>query len=99
MEKITILSLHLNVGGIENCVTSLANLLCDQYNVEIVSTYRFGDKPFYNVDERVKIKYLINGTPNKKEFKNSLKRFQIVNLLKEGFKSIRTLKQKRTLNI
>ena len=99
MKKITILSLHLNVGGIENCVTSLANLLCDKYNVEIVSTYKFSDKPFYYINEKVKIKYLINETPNKKEFKKSLKSFQIANTLKEGIKSLKILYKKRNLNI
>lgn len=98
MKKITILSLHLNVGGIENCVSSLANLLCDAYDVEIVSTYKFKNSPFYYINDKVKIKYLIDNTPNKKEFKKALKSFQIANTFKEGFKSLKILYLKYKLN-
>ena len=36
MKKVTILSLHLGYGGIENAVVTLANLLCTKYDVEIL---------------------------------------------------------------
>ena len=35
MKKISILSLHLGYGGIEKSITALANLLCEDYEVEI----------------------------------------------------------------
>ena len=35
MKKIAILSLHLNYGGVEKAVATLANMLCDDYNNEI----------------------------------------------------------------
>ena len=72
MKKITILSLHLGFGGIERSVVSLANILCKKYMVEIVSVYKLYDKPSFDIDDRVDVKYLINGGPNKNEFKNCL---------------------------
>ena len=67
MKKIAILSLHLNYGGVEKAVATLANMLVDNYKVEIICTYKIHNKPVYKIDTRVKIKYLIPHGPNKKE--------------------------------
>ena len=58
MKKVSILSLHLGYGGIEKCVTTLANSLCSRYEVEIAVCYKLYDQPAFNIDDRVKIKYL-----------------------------------------
>ena len=58
MKKISILSLHLGYGGIEKCVVTLANSLCSRYEVEIAVCYKLYDKPAFDIDDRVKIKYL-----------------------------------------
>lgn len=91
MKKIAILSLHMNYGGVEKAVATLANMLVDNYKVEIICTYKIHNKPVYNVDDRVKIKYLIPYGPNKKEIKESLKKFKLITLFKEGIKAIKTL--------
>lgn len=91
MKKIAILSLHLNYGGVEKAVSTLANMLCDDYKVEIICTYKMGKKPVYKIDDKVKIKYLIPYGPNKKEIKQNFKKFKIFNLLKEGIKAIKVL--------
>ena len=91
MKKIAILSLHLNYGGVEKAVSTLANMLCDDYKVEIICTYKMGNKPVYKIDDKVKIKYLIPYGPNKKEIKQNFKNFKIFNLLKEGIKAIKVL--------
>ena len=39
MKKISILSLHLGYGGVEKSIVTLANLLSNGYQVEIVSIY------------------------------------------------------------
>ena len=39
MTKITFLMLHLNYGGIEKQVTTLANSLANDYEIEIISLY------------------------------------------------------------
>ena len=71
MKKITILALHLNYGGIERFISTLANSISDDYDVEIVSTYKLQDKPFFKLKSNIKVKYLITGLkPNKDLIKN-----------------------------
>ena len=59
MKKISILALHLGYGGIEKSIVSLANILCTRYEVEIASCYRLYDTSAFELDPRVKVKYLI----------------------------------------
>ena len=78
MKRVVILALHLGYGGIERAVSDLANSLVDDYIVEIVSTYKVYDKPVNRLDRRVKVTYLSDLKPNKKEFKNCLKKFKLI---------------------
>lgn len=92
MKKITIFSLHLGYGGIERCVVNLANLLCNEYEVEIVSTYKLDDVPAFDIDERVNIVYLIEKyKPNRDEWKNALKKFRPIKFIKETYMAIKIL--------
>ena len=59
MKKITILALHLGYGGIESALSTLANSLCDKYFVNIICIYKLQDKTAFDIDDRVKIDYLI----------------------------------------
>lgn len=59
MKKVIILSLHLGYGGIEKSIVALANILCEKYKVEIICIYKLYDKPAFNIDERIKVTYLI----------------------------------------
>ena len=97
MKKVTILSLHLGYGGIENAICSLANMLSKKYEVEIISTYKLYSEPAFYLDEKVKVTYLIEDVkPNRKEihfYKNN-KNYSM--LFKEAFKSIKVLFLKRT---
>lgn len=99
MKKISILSLHLGYGGIEKSIIALANLLVDKYNVEIVCSYKLYDKPAFNLDKRVKVRYLTkNITPNKDAFKEAFRKKNISNIVSEGNKSIKILKlRKKTM--
>lgn len=97
--KVTILALHLGYGGVEQYISSLCKMLDNNYEIEIISTYKVLDKPAFPFEDRVKITYLINDKPNKEEFKQALKSKNIINILKEGFKSIKLLYLKRTRNI
>lgn len=74
MKKITILALHLGYGGVENAVATLANLLCKKYDVEILSVYRLYKDPVFKLDDKVKVRYVSNIKPNKKEMKYYLKK-------------------------
>lgn len=99
MKKITILMLHLLHGGIEKQIVTFANELVKKYEVQIISTYSMKHEPAYEVDEKVKIKYLIDDKPNRDEFKAAIKSKNIINILKEGFKSVKILWLKRKLMI
>ena len=96
MKKITILALHLGYGGIERAIAMLANSLIDTYDITIVSTYKLFDQPPFQLDERIKIEYLIeNEVPNRNEFFDSIKKFRFVEMIKQGIKACNILKQKK----
>lgn len=97
MEKITILALHLGVGGVENSIISLANMLCDKYNVEIISTYKLAEEPAFKIDERVNVVYLLSEKlkPNRAKFNEALKEFNLIKVIKEGFKALNVLYNKK----
>ena len=82
MKKISILSLHLGYGGIEKCITSLANTLCDKYEIEIAVSYRLFDESAFHLDERVKVIYLndSNIVPNREAFKSACRKFNIIKI-------------------
>ena len=77
MKKISILSLHLGYGGIEKSIVALANLLSSKYKVEIACIYKLYDKEAFELDPKVKVKYLIRSNLPKKveEYKILLFRF------------------------
>ena len=96
MKKITFLALHLSYGGIEKCICDAANLLCQDYDVEILATYKLIDKPAFKLNNKVKVTYLTSDKPNRKEFINALKNFKLITAFKEGIKAIRILKLKKS---
>ena len=100
MKKITILALHLGYGGIENCISNLANSLVDDYEVNIISTYKLYEKPVFKLNDKIKIKYLMTELkPNKQELKQSLKKLKLITFFKELKKSLKILKLKKNLMI
>ena len=100
MKKITILALHLGYGGIENCISNLANSLVDDYEVNIISTYKLYEKPVFKLNDKIKIKYLMTDLkPNKQELKQSLKKLKLITFFKELKKSLKILKLKKILMI
>ena len=56
-------------------------------------------KPAYEVNENIKIKYLIDDAPNRNEFKEAVKIKKIIQIFKEGLKSIKILYLKNHLMI
>ena len=97
MKKVTILALHLNYGGIEKFITNLANSISNDYEVEIVSTYKFLDKPFFKLNDNITVKYLITDLkPNKNLVKKYLKEHKFIKLFKEIIKSIKILHYKKS---
>lgn len=99
MKKIVILMLHLRYGGIEKQTILFANELCKKYNVEIISVYSMNEKPAYEVNKKIKIKYLIDDAPNRDKFKKELKSGHLLKTLKEGNKAVKILNDKKKLMI
>lgn len=95
MKKVSILALHLGYGGIEKSICSLANILINQYEVEIICTYKLLEKPAFFLDPRVNVCYLMEDKPNREEFKEAVKKHQYIAAFKEGLKSIKILHLKK----
>ena len=96
-EKISILSLHLNVGGIEKAICDQANMLSEKYNVEIITLYKMNNTIPFKLNKNVKVIYLSKVKPNKEEFKKYLKEKDLINTFKEGIKAIKILYLKKQL--
>ena len=99
-KKIVILALHLGVGGVERVIANISNLLCENYDITIVSTYKLNEEPSFDIDNRVKIKYLLeNLKPNKEELKDAIKNHNIIELIKQGLISLKVLYLRQKLMI
>lgn len=83
MKKIVILALHLHYGGIERYISLLCKALCKDYQIEIISSYKYSDTPAYYFDKSVKITYLSNDYPDRVSIKKMMKKFQIIKIIKE----------------
>ncbi|MEG2799691.1 MAG: glycosyltransferase [Erysipelotrichaceae bacterium] len=98
--KITIFALHLGFGGVERYVSSIANILSEEHEVEIISTYQITSKPAFFLNEKVKVSYLLKDIiPNQPAFKEAMNQHQILNILREGCKSIHILYLRKHANI
>ena len=90
-KKIVILALHMGYGGVENSIATKASLLCNNFEVEIISLYRQTIDIPYNIDKRVKVTYLMNTISNREEFKDCVKHLNVIGIIKEGLKALSIL--------
>lgn len=95
MKKIHIIALHLAFGGIEKSICSIANLFAEKYDVEIISVYNMPDSPAFPLDERVKMRYLLEDVPNREKFKAAVCAKSPAAILREGIRAVRILTGKR----
>ncbi len=93
--EVTIMSLHLGFGGIEQYISSLTKMI--DKKITIISTYKLYDKePFeYNA----KKEFLLDCGPNTKEIKEALSNKKVFKSIKEGIKSLYILYKKKYENI
>lgn len=98
-KKITFLLLHLGYGGIETSTINTANALSEKYDVELISFYNLPESQEQYLNSNISVKYLYNGGPNKLEFKEAIKRKNIIRIFLEGFKSLDILAKKKVLII
>ena len=96
MKKITILSLHLGVGGIEKYIRSLSRILENDYELELLITYKLKEKPSFQFSDKVKISYLIDGGPNRDEIRHAFRRRKFLKLIKEFFHAFKILYLKKS---
>lgn len=99
MKKVTIFALHLGFGGVEQYISSLCKMLENDFEIEIISTYKLFERPAFNFSNKIKITYLMDYGPNKEELKNAIKNRNIFNIFKEALKSIKILYLRKKLNI
>ena len=97
--KVTILALHLGTGGVEKYLSSLCKMLENNYEIELISTYKMSDKPAFDFSEKIKIRYLINDYPHKEELKSSIKNIRVLNIIKYLYKNVKILLLKYARNI
>ena len=96
LKKVTILALHLGYGGIERCISMLANALSKHYQVEIISTYKLYEDPAFPLNETIQVQYLLpKMKPNKQEFINAIKKFHFIKAYQEYRKASKILKLKK----
>lgn len=93
MKKISILSLHLGYGGIEKSIVTLANSLCNMYEIEIACCYRLYKDSVFELDKRIKVIYLNNDkiVPNRDELRDALDSKNLLRITKAGFVSAKVL--------
>ena len=100
LKKITILALHLGTGGAENVISNLSNILCEDNDVSIISTYKLTEKPAFYINPKVKITYLMeNLKPNRKELNDEKKKKNIIQIIKQILYSIKVLRLRKKLMI
>ena len=96
MKKVSILSLHLGYGGVEKSIVTLANNLCERDEVEIATCYKLYEKSAFELDPRVRVKYLNKDlTPNREAFKSALKSKNPIRILREGLYAMKVLSSRR----
>lgn len=89
--KITIFALHLGTGGVEKYIASLCKMLEDNYEIEIISTYKKTEIPAFKISDKVKITYLINDYPHVFEFRRALYDGKIIQIIKWAVHLVRIL--------
>ncbi len=87
MKKITILSLHLDYGGIEKSIIALANILVKKYDVEIACIYKLNEQIAFELDDKVKVTFLLNNDLAKRmrTYKSLLTEFHFLKLIRKIF--------------
>lgn len=76
MNKIIFFEANIDeMGGVERVISTLANSLCDNYDIEVVSLYSTREKPFFRYDDKIRRIYLQKGLQSAKCKSKKLKYF------------------------
>ena len=97
-QKITILALHLDYGGIEKYISLLCKMFDKEYDIEIICTYKFQPKPAFEFSNKIKIRYLIENDLKDLSIKELLKKKEFLKIIKEVSRRIKIKKLSYKLN-
>ncbi len=97
MAKIKILMLHLNYGGAEKQTILMANALANFYDVELAVFYHYPEVIPYQIDPRVKVKYLTKEVPTRNIFWQKYREHKFWQTFLIGLKSLKILYLKKKL--
>ena len=95
MKKVRIIALHLAFGGIEKAICGMANLFAERYEVEILSVYHMPDSPAFPLDERVKVRWLLDDIPNRDDWKAALHARDLPGIARESIRAAKILRDKK----
>lgn len=99
MKKITIFALNLSSGGIEKYISILCKMLEDDYQIEIISTYKIEQKSPFNFSKKIQIKYLTNDYIERISIKELYKDKKYIKIIKEIIRRKKLKKKALKLNI
>ncbi|MEG0826001.1 MAG: glycosyltransferase [Bacilli bacterium] len=99
MKKITILALHLGFGGIEKYISTLCQILEEEYDINIICTYKVQNNPAFYFSDKIKINYLINDKPDNISLKVLIKKVKIFSIIKELLRRLKFKYQEQAYNI
>ena len=95
MKKVRIIALHLAFGGIEKAICEMANVFAERYEVEILSVYHMPDSPAFPLDNRVKVRWLLDDIPNRDEWHAALSAHNLPGIARESIRAARILRLAR----
>ena len=76
----------------EKAIVNMANLFVEQgHPVEILCVYDMPDSPAFPLDPQVKITYLLKDTPNRQQWKESIRSKNPFSIVRESVKAARIL--------
>ena len=95
MKKVRIIALHLAFGGIEKAICGMANLFAERYEVEILSVYHMPDSPAFPLDERVKVRWLLDDIPNRDAWRAAVSAHSLPGIARESVRAAKILRDKK----
>ncbi len=99
MKKITIFALNLYAGGIEKYISLLCKMLENDYQIEIITTYKNNDTKIFEFSNKIKIIYLTNDYLERISIKELLKNKKYINIIKELIRRKKLEKKAKKENI
>ncbi len=95
MKKITVITSHLGYGGVEQYLSSLCDMLKDNYEIELIVVYKSYSEPVFPFDKKINIKYIFPYIAYPSNIIKYLKSFKIGKAFKEGLLGLNIILSRR----